>query len=87
MTKIMMIYSIPEGNSSIRISFNRRLFNYNIQTHKGKYKKKTQGILQEFERPIKSCIIFDKKLLSSVKQLCDEFSIKYTFYKISKISF
>ncbi len=43
-----MIYNIPNGNHSTRISFNRELFNYRIQSNNGKYDKKTKGILKKY---------------------------------------
>lgn len=82
MSKVMMIYAIPKGNSSIRISFNRKLFNYKRQSHKGKYKKKTEGVLKKFERPTKSCIIFDEEYLLSVNNICEQFKISRIFYDI-----
>lgn len=81
----MMIYSIPDGNAVKRIAFNRRLIDYNIQTHNGKYKGKTKGILKEYEKPIRSCIIFSKKYLSQVKELCKELEIPTKFYEIKKL--
>ena len=86
MTKILMIYSIPKGNDVTRIAFNRKLFNYNLQTHKGRYKSTTKGILEEFEKPIRSCVIFQEKNLSKVKNLCEQFKIIAHFYEIKKLS-
>ena len=83
MAKVMMIYAIPKGDSSVRISFNRKLFNYRIQSHKGKYKKKTEGVLKEFERPAKSCIVFDEDYLFSVNSICEQFKIRRIFYNIT----
>ncbi len=83
MAKVMMIYAIPKGDSSVRISFNRKLFNYKIQSHKGKYKKKTEGVLKEFERPTKSRIIFDEEYLLNVNSICEQFKIRRIFYNIT----
>lgn len=85
MDKIMMIYSIPKGDSILRINFNRKLFNYNVQSHKGKYKRKTKGILSKVEKPAKSCVIFDKGYLKEVRKLCKDFNIKYKLYLIKKL--
>lgn len=85
MVKILMIYSIPNGNSTLRISFNRKLLNYNVQSHKGRYKRKTNGILSKYERPNKSCIIFDKKHLKEIRNLCKEFKIIHNLYHIRKL--
>lgn len=82
MAKVMMVYAIPKGNSSVRISFNRKLFNYKRQSHKGKYKKKTEGVLKEFERPTKSCIIFDEEYLLNVDSICEQFKIRRIFYNV-----
>jgi len=79
-----MIYNIPKGSDVTRISFNRRLFNYNLQTHNGKYKSKTKGILENFEKPIRSCVIFQEKNYTKVKKLCEEFKIVVNFYEIKK---
>ena len=85
MSKIMMIYSIPKGNDALRITFNRKLFNYNIQSHEGKYKKKSQGILSDYEKPLRSVVIFDQTKLIKVKTLCSQLSIDAKFYHITEI--
>lgn len=82
MAKVMMIYAIPKGDSSVRISFNRKLFNYKRQSHKGKYKKRTKGVLKSFERPTKSCIIFDEEYLLEVNSICEQFKIHRIFYNV-----
>ncbi len=86
MIQILMIYNIPKGDAATRIAFNRKLFNYNIQTHKGKYKRQTKGILEQYEKPIRSCIIFSHNKYAEVKKLCEEFKIKTNFYKIENYS-
>lgn len=80
-----MIYSIPEGKDALRITFNRKLFNYNLQSHEGRYKKKSQGILSEYEKPLRSVIIFNKDKLPAVKGLCSQLSIDVKFYIIKEI--
>lgn len=80
-----MIYSIPEGKDVLRITFNRKLFNYNLQSHEGKYKKKSPGILFEYEKPLRSVVIFDQTKLKDVKTLCSKLSIDAKFYIIKKI--
>ena len=82
MNKILMIYNIPEGDDITRITFNRQLFNYNIQSHKGKYQKKSKGILTNYEKPVRSCVIFDKEKLEQVKKLCKKLDIRTKFYEI-----
>jgi hypothetical protein len=86
MDKILMIYTIPKGNDSIRISFNRKLFCYRMQANSGKFDKKTKGILENYEKPIRSTIIFEKNKLTKVKELCQKFNIDSKFYEIRKIS-
>jgi hypothetical protein len=81
-----MIYTIPKGNDSIRISFNRKLFCYRMQANSGKFDKKTKGILENYEKPIRSTIIFEKNKLTKVKELCQKFNIDSKFYEIRKIS-
>jgi len=82
----MMIYSIPKGDSTLRINFNRKLFAYNVQSHKGKYQRKTNGILSKVEKPTKSCVIFDRKYLNKVKELCNNLKISYNLYLIKKLN-
>jgi hypothetical protein len=77
MNEIMMIYSIPKGNASIRITFNRKLFCYRVQSNEGKFDKKTKGILREFKKPLRSVIIFNKSQYQEVKKLCNQFKIIY----------
>ena len=76
MTNILLIYNIPKGNASIRISFNRKLISYRVQSNSGKYDKKTKGILKNYEKPIRSTIIFNKNKYLEVKKLCSKFKIK-----------
>ncbi len=79
-----MIYSI--GEDAKRISFNRKLFSYNIQSHAGKYKYKSKGILTQYEKPLRSVVIFDKEKLRETKNLCKKFNVEVKFYEIIKIS-
>ena len=85
MSEIMMIYSIPEGNASTRIAFNRKLFCYRIQSNEGKFDKKTKGILKEFKKPLRSIIIFNKSQYQEDKKLCTQFKIKFQFYGVKEI--
>ena len=80
-----MIYNIPKGDDITRITFNRKLFNYNLQSHKGKYQKKSKGILTNYEKPIRSCVIFDKEKLQEVKKLCKKLDITPKFYKAEEL--
>lgn len=79
-----MIYSI--GEDAKRITFNRKLFSYKIQSHEGKYKYKSKGILTQYEKPLRSVIIFDKEKLIETKKLCDKLNVEAKFYEITKIS-
>ncbi len=85
MAKILMIYHIPDGNASIRISFNRRLLCYRVQSNSGKFDKKTQGILKKYEKPVRSTLIFNNNKYEDVKKLCVDFKIKSKFYEIKEI--
>ena len=84
MTKILMIYSI--GEDTKRIAFNRKLFSYKIQSHAGKYKYKSKGILTQYEKPLRSVIIFDKEKLVETRKLCKRMNIEVKFYEITVIS-
>lgn len=85
MVEILMIYQIPDGKDSIRISFNRKIFKYNIQSHSGKYQKKSQGLLSVFEKPTRSCVIFESKYLEKVRKICKDFGIHTSFYEVKKL--
>lgn len=78
-----MIYSI--GEDAKRISFNRKLFSYKIQSHAGKYKYKSKGILTQYEKPLRSVVIFDKGKLPETKKLCKKFNVEVKFYEIIEI--
>ena len=80
-----MIYQIPKGDASTRISFNRKLFPYRVQGNSGKFDKKTTGILQNYEKPVRSCVIFDSDKINSVKKLCHNFKISAKFYKVEEL--
>jgi hypothetical protein len=85
MKNILMIYSIPEGDDITRIAFNRKLFSYNVQTHSGRYKRKSNGILSIYQKPVRSCVIFEDKHLNNVKKLCKSLKIKSVFYQIKEV--
>lgn len=79
-----MIYSI--GDDIRRIQLNRKLFSYKTTSHSGKYVSKTKGILTNYQKPLRSIVIFDKNKLNQVKRLCNELQIQVTFYSISEIT-
>ena len=81
----MMIYAIPKGNDATRITFNRKLFTYNLQSHKGRYSSKSKGILTNFVKPTRSCVIFNKEKFEKVKSLCDSLKIISKFYEIKEL--
>lgn len=83
--KVLMIYQIPEGDAIRRITFNRKVFAYNLQSHNGKYKRKSQGLLTEYEKPIRSCIIFEYKYFPKIKEICEKLAISYKLYEIIQI--
>jgi CMP-2-keto-3-deoxyoctulosonic acid synthetase len=80
-----MIYTIPQGDDITRITFNRKLFEYNLQSHKGKYQKRSKGILTNYEKPVRSCVIFDKEQLEQVKKLTKKLQITTKFYEINEL--
>lgn len=82
MEHVMLIYNF-KGNDSQRIKFNRKLLDYNTQSHKGKYKKKTTGILKQYQKPTRSLIIFQK---NNLKKILTEFKIDYTLYEIKQLT-
>lgn len=84
MEKILMIYSV--GKDAKRIAFNRKLFSYKIQSHAGKYKYQSKGILTQYEKPLRSVVIFDKGKLLETKKLCKKLNIEAKFYNIMEIT-
>lgn len=85
MSKTLLIYHL-NGNDSNRIKFNRKLFNYKTQSHKGKYEQTTKGILTKYEKPVRSAVIFDDKKTLQIKKLLNEFNIAHKMYKIQNIT-
>jgi hypothetical protein len=85
MKKIMLIYSIPNSNKKIRVQFVRKLYDYRIKSHQGKYSYDTKGVLKDYKRPTNACIIFNEDKFKEVKDLCDKFSIKSKFFKVEEI--
>ena len=81
--KIILIYNL-KGNDSERISFNRKLFQYNTQSHRGKYKTISKGVLKKYEKPARSVIIFNKKDIAKVRKVTDESKVDYRLYEIHK---
>ncbi len=84
MAKVMMIYDVAQDTSK-RIALNRKLFNYNLQSHGGKYKRKSKGLLLKYEKPIRSCIIFDDQFLDETKALCKKLKVKFKLYRIMQL--
>ncbi len=80
-----MIYAIPKGDSVIRIRFNRKLFSYKIQSHRGKYKTNSKGVLTKYEKPTKSCVIFEKDNLDDIRILCRKFKVKPRFFSVQEL--
>ena len=78
-----MIYNL-KGKDSDRIKFNRKLFRYNVQSHNGRYKKLTKGILEKYEKPIRSVVIFERKYLNKVRRLVDSIIADYSLYEIKE---
>ena len=78
-----MIYNL-DGKDSNRIRFNRKLFNYKLQSHKGKYQTVSRGILKKYQKPTRSVVIFEKKYLNKVRKLLDEYGITSKVYQIQK---
>lgn len=83
MEKILMLYSI--GNDVKRIQFNRKLFSYKTKTQGGKYSSTTKGILDKYEKPMRSVILFEITKLKHVKELCKKDKISAIFYRVSEI--
>lgn len=82
-TKIIMIYNL-KGNDSERVAFNRKLFQYNLQSHQGKYKTTSKGVLKIYEKPTRSVVIFNKRDINKVKKIIDKFNVDYRIYEIYK---
>jgi hypothetical protein len=81
--KIIMIYDL-KGDDSRRIKFNRGLFEYNIQSHGGKYKTKSKGILKEYTKLSRSVVLFDADNIKKVKKFLNEFEVERKLYEISR---
>lgn len=60
------------------------MFQYKTQSHKGKYKKTTKGILTIYEKPTRSVVIFNKTKLPQIKKLIEENNIKHKLYEITQ---
>lgn len=78
-----MVYDL-KGKDSKRIQLNRGLFCYKIQSHHGKYKRISNGILKIYEKPVRAVVIFSKGYLNKVKKLMMHFKTKCKFYEISR---
>lgn len=82
MAKVLLVYNIPQGSDNLRIRFTRQLFSTTISSHNGKYTSTTKGILKEYEKPARGCVLFDSKHKKAVTQLCKTFGIQATFYNL-----
>lgn len=79
-----MIYFIEKGNSAARFGFNRALFPYNIQSHSGKYCRKSNGILKKYEKITRSVILFEERYYNSVKDLVSKFKVSARFFTVEE---
>lgn len=77
-----MIYNL-NGKDSERIKLNRKLFQYKNQSHQGKYETISKGILKEYEKPVRSVVIFDKTSLNKVKKVMVELGVPCKIYEIT----
>lgn len=80
--KALMIYNL-NGKDSKRIKLNRILFQYKNQSHQGKYETISKGILKEYEKPVRSVVIFDKTNLNKVKRIMMELKLSCKIYEIT----
>lgn len=80
-----MVYFIEKGNSAARFGFNRAIFPYNIQSHSGKYCRKSNGLLKKYEKITKSVILFEEKYYESLKELVIKFKVDARFFKVEEI--
>jgi hypothetical protein len=56
-----------------------------MQTNGGRGRTKTKGILSQYEKPAKCCVIFEYTHLNKIKKLCREFKVKSNFYSVTKL--
>ena len=78
-----MVYDL-NGNDSERIGFNRRLFQYSIQSHQGKYKTKSKGALKNYIKLARSVVMFSLSDLPIVKGIIKQSKAKCKLYEVHK---
>jgi hypothetical protein len=81
--KIIMIYDL-KSKDSVRIRFNRKLFEYTTQSHQGEYKVVSKGVLREYEKPVRSVIIFSNEHVIKVRKVLKEFKVDHRLFEIAK---
>ena len=78
-----MVYDL-NGNDSERIGFNRRLFQYSIQSHQGRYKTKSKGVLKNYIKLARSVVMFSLSDIALVKSILKQSKAKYKLYEVHK---
>jgi len=83
MKKVIMIYDL-RGDDIERIGFNRKLFQYSIQSHKGRYKTKSKGVLKDYIKLARSVVMFSLSDIALVKSILKQSKAKYKLYEVHK---
>jgi hypothetical protein len=86
--KILICYKFKNMKLKDRSKFKRKLYGSIEKTHGGKYITKIQGILsnKDYEKPVRSVIIIDKKDQNEVIKLLKEFNAEIKIFTIKEKS-
>ncbi|MFH0875761.1 MAG: hypothetical protein V1859_07525 [archaeon] len=80
--QILICYSFDRLSPVKRKQFDRKLFGTTEKTHNGKYTSITKGVLSNtnYEKPIRSAIIIQKKHLDVVLNVLKSYNAKISAY-------
>lgn len=86
MEKIIICYKFKDLPLAKRNQFKRKMFGAEEKTHRGKYTTKIRGYLsdKEYEKPIRSVIIINKKHKNGIMQILKQFKAETRIFQINK---
>lgn len=86
MEKIIICYKFKDLPLAKRNQFKRKMFGAEEKTHGGKYTTKIRGYLsdKEYEKPIRSVIIINKKHKNGIMQILKQFNAETRIFQINK---
>lgn len=82
----LICYKFERIRPEDRVKFTREMFGSDVQSHRGKYKYKTRGALQDYEKPVRSVVIVPEEERIKAKNILNKYHAEVFIYKILRIA-